>query len=365
VASIATSSNPEKRPLNLDIAPPNPLHAARLNDLGIRIVMIPLFGVLVPHLTGYLGPLSPVDPRYWLGLVWGCLISFCIWHGNRFFLIKQREHYDWFQHPVRKLAVLVFASIFYTSACTITLTLAWFRFAGLQTDWVVIRSVTLASVVCVLFITHVYETVYLIQQRESDLLTFERLQRTRIEAELEALKTQVAPHFLFNSLNTLSWLIENSPPKALDFNQNLAEVYRYILLARRRELVPLSEELEFLEQYFSLLKIRFEDSLALRISPPGDRLQNWYIPPISLQVLVENAVKHNEHSPLRPLMIDIGFESAAVRVANEKRGRASILPAAGVGVKSLDDRCRLVLGRGLDVSNSAADFVVLVPVQVS
>jgi sensor histidine kinase YesM len=257
VASIARSPNPEDGPLNPDIqAPSFSGEAARqLHDAAIRIVMIPLFGVVVPHITGYFGPIEPADARYWFGLLWGCLISFLIWHGNRYFLIKQRQHYDWFQHPVRKLTVLIFASIFYTASCTVLLMLAWFRFASLETDWVVIRSVTFASVVCVLFITHVYETVFLIQQRESDLIAVERLERARTEAELQALKVQVAPHFLFNSLNTLAWLIENSREKALEFNQNLADVYRYILLARRRELVPIDDELFFVRQYFSLLAI--------------------------------------------------------------------------------------------------------------
>jgi hypothetical protein len=336
--------------------------AAPLNDLGIRLVMIPAFGVAVPNITGYFGPIGPSDWHYWVGLLWGCVISFMIWHGNRYFLIKQRQHYDWFQHPVRKLTVLIFASIFYTSACTVTLTLAWFQVAGLETDWVAIRSVTLASVVCVLFITHVYETVFLIQQRESDLVAVERLQRARTEAELEALKVQVAPHFLFNSLNTLSWLIENSRAKALEFNQNLAEVYRYILVARRRELVPLQEELDFLQQYFGLLRIRFGHSLDLRIERAPE---NWYIPPISLQTVVENAVKHNEHSAGHPLVVYVSFEADTVCITNDMRARVSAPHATGVGLKTLDERCRLIFGRGIDVQDSGDEFIVRIPAQVA
>ena len=350
--------------LNPDVTAPklSPGATPPLNDAGIRLVMIPIFGVIVPHITGYFGAIGPGDWLYWFGLLWGILISFSIWHGNRYFLIKQRQHYDWFQHPVRKLTVLVFASIFYTSACTVLLTLAWFRFASLDADWVVIRSVTLASVVCVLFITHVYETVFLIQQRESDLVAVERLQRARTEAELEALKIQVAPHFLFNSLNTLSWLIEHSRSRALEFTQNLAEVYRYILVARRRELVPLADELEFLEQYFGLLKIRFADSLHLNVPQPEE---NWYVPPISLQVAVENAVKHNEHSSDHPLVIHVSFERDAVRIANQKRARLSAPHAAGIGLRSLDERCRLVLGRGVEVEDTSLEFIVRIPARVT
>jgi LytS/YehU family sensor histidine kinase len=237
--------------------------------------------------------------------------------------------------------------------------LAWHRIAGFGPDWDTIRMVTLMCVICVVFITHVYETAYLIRQRESDLLAVERLERLRAEAELEALKGQVAPHFLFNTLNALSWLIENNPRKALHFNQDLAEVYRYILVARRRELVPLEEELAFLKRYFSLLVLRFESAVALELPPAGAR--PWFVPPISLQVLVENAVKHNSH----PLRIEVLFEEDAVVVANEKRPRAEAAPSARMGLATLDERCRLAMGRGIQVRDEDGRFAVRLPVKVA
>lgn len=88
---------------------------------------------------------------------------------------------------------------------------------------------TLTNVICVLFVTHVYETVFLIKERQSDQLTFEQLQRAKAQAELQALKTEIDPHFMFNSLNTLSHLIESDAEQALRFNDKLANVYRYIL----------------------------------------------------------------------------------------------------------------------------------------
>jgi LytS/YehU family sensor histidine kinase len=178
-----------------------------------------------------------------------------------------------------------------------------------------------------------------------------------------ALRAQVAPHFLFNSLNTLSWLIENNPGRALAFNQNLAEVYRYILMARRSELVPLSEEFNFLTQYFDLLKLRFEDSLLLQL--PAHRTDHLYVPPISLQVLVENAVKHNEHSRRYPLEVVMTIDERSITVTNHKRPRTTILPSAGMGLKTLDERCQMLLGRGISVRDSDGIFSVEVPVRAS
>jgi Histidine kinase len=326
--------------------------------------MIPAFAIAIPHLSGYFGPYTPVTGMYWIGLAWSLVISFTIWHGNRYFLLKQRQHYDWFQQPIRKVTVLAFACVFYTAPCAVLMMLAWYAIAGFGPDWNVIRLVTLACIICVAFITHVYETVYLIRQREDDMLAVERLERARTQAELEALKSQVAPHFLFNSLNTLAWLIENSPQRALAFNQNLADVYRYILLARRRDLVPLEEEWQFLQQYCDLLRLRFEDSLDLDLADPGERGERWYVPPISLQILIENAVKHNQHSSQFPLHVQLRFEDGWITVSNEKRARTFREPSSRTGLRTLNERCRLVLGRGIEVIDEPGRFTVRVAARV-
>ncbi len=333
-----------------------------VRDLGIRLALIPAFGIAIPYFTGYFGPYGMSSPVYWGGLAWSILIAFTIWHGNRFFLLRQRQFYDWFEHPVRKICVLLFANIFYTAPVAVAMMLAWYRVAGFGPDWIAIRAATLCCVICVVFITHVYETVYLIQQRESDLLAVERLDRARMEAELAALKAQVTPHFLFNSLNTLGWLIERNPRRALEFNQDLAEVYRYILAAHRRELVPLSEELAFATRYFNLLRRRFGEELELSVEEAGARSETWLLPPISLQILLENAVKHNAHSRGNPLSVRIGFGERCVAVTNAKRPRTQAVPGAGVGLRNLDDRCRLTLGEAIEIVDGA-EFAVRVPVR--
>jgi hypothetical protein len=313
MAADATANwlKPEKTGMKQDAATP-------IQDQKIRLILIPTFGIAIPHLTGYFGPYGPSSALYWIGLLWAMAISFVIWHGNRAFLLRQRRHLDWFRHPVRKICVLAFACIFYTAPVTVAMMIGWYAIAGLQPDWRVIQIVTLACVICVAFITHVYETVYLIQQRETDLVAVEKLERARTQAELDALKTQVAPHFLFNSLNTLTWLIENDRRRALDYSHDLADVYRYILLSGKRELVALDEELEFLDRYCALLRLRFPDSLAIDIEAPQQR---WHVPPMSLQILLENAVKHNEHSQAHPLRVCIDYTEQGVRVIHRKRLR--------------------------------------------
>jgi LytS/YehU family sensor histidine kinase len=287
------------------------------------------------------------------------LLAALIWHGNRFFLIEQRRHYDWFDHPWRKVSVLLFANVFWTAPLTATMVWAWYRLAGFaEPDLAAIRAVALVNVVCVIFVTHVYETVHLIRQREGDLLAVAQLQRARAEAELLALKAQVDPHFLFNSLNTLAHLIPHDPARALAFTGGLADTYRYILQNRERDLVPLEDELSFASGYFELLRLRFGEAVRLHVEgeAPGS-----LVPPISLQVAIENAVKHNAFDRERPLEVRVLLEPERAVVTNPLRPRALLGASARVGLPNLDERCRRVVGRGIEASPEGELFRVEVP----
>jgi sensor histidine kinase YesM len=142
-------------------------------------------------------------------------------------------------------------------------------------QWNKVFEATLIIMICVIFITHVYETVFLVKQTETDKVKKEQLERSKAEAELQALKNQIDPHFIFNSLNTLSYLIEEKPQKARQFNDSLADVYRYILHNKERTLVLLGEEMDFMNDYFLLLKIRFENAVQLKNELDEMKIYTW------------------------------------------------------------------------------------------
>lgn len=349
---------------NPDILTPKPeSRSLELHDGGIRLFCIPAFGLAIPFLSGLFGPIGPQRPAFWAGLLWFIAVSSAIWHGNRYLYLRQRQANDWFRHPARRIAYMLAAIVFYTVPCSVGMLTLWYSAVAMPPDWAAIRFATLTSVICVVFITHVYETVYLIQQRESDMVNFEKLERAKIQAELEALKNQLDPHFMFNSLNALSWLIENDPGRALTFNDNLADVYRYILSNRHRALVPLSDELEFLRRYFALLKLRFEDAIQLEIPAPCAGHDARFLPPISLQILLENAVKHNEFSREQPLEIHITLTPQSIEVANETRLRRHPRPSSGIGLDNLNERCRLILQRDLGIVQTPSQFIVRLPLK--
>ena len=290
-------------------------------------------------------------------------IAFIVWEGNRYLLFTLRAYFNWFNKPIKKILALLFAITFYTIPVSALLLVGWFHlFEKGSVNWSVVTTSTLIIMICVVFITHVYETVFLVKQAESDQLKKEQLERAKAEAELEALKNQVDPHFIFNSLNTLSHLIEERPEKAKLFNHNLAEIYRYILQNKARDLVFLKEEIELVEHYFALLRIRFEDAVQLQLKVDDMESEQFLIPPISLQVLVENGIKHNEFSDLNPLKIDIQFGHESLVVKNEIRKKVLRKPASGIGLKNLDERYQLITAKRMVVDENEHEFIVTLPV---
>lgn len=340
-----------------------PLKPVALDDRLVMSVGSLGFGLAIPWLTGLYGPLGPRDGLFWLGFFGFIALAASIWAGNRWLLLKQREHFDWFRRPLRKLLMLIVANVLYTAPVTLLGLLAWFAASGLPMQSSTLQIVTLTNVICVLFVTHGYETLFLIRERESDLVRVERLERARAQAELGALKAQVDPHFLFNSLNTLGHLIQAEPARGREFCDTLAEVYRYVLDSRQRDLVPLAEELAFLRHYHRLLELRFGPAVPLVLDPALASAGRWHVAPMALQTLLENAVKHNQASASEPLPVQVALGEAAVVVGNAVRPRRSALPSVGVGLANLDERCQLLLERPLVVREAAGRFEVQVPLQ--
>lgn len=343
---------------------PNPrMERETLDDRWVRAVGIPGFGISIPHLTGLFGPYGPRQPLYWLGLAWFIGLASAIWHSNRWLLFKQRASNGWFDHPVRKIVALVASTVLGTVPVTLLMLVVWYQFASFpEPDWAKIRTVTLANVICVLFVTHVYETVFLIKEREADLVRVARLERAAALAELGALQAQIDPHFLFNALNTLSYLIGAEPTRAKRFNDRLARVYRYILSQRDRPLVLLSDELGFASDYAELCRERFgEGALDLVLEVPEPEQHRRVLPPLAVQLLVENAVKHNELSQALPLVVKISLSDGALTVENPRRPRPLDRPSARVGLSSLKERYRLATGRTVAVAETDDQFVVTLP----
>jgi sensor histidine kinase YesM len=334
----------------------------KLNDNLIRLIGIPLFGIAIPNLTGLFGNLSFSDSVYWLGYIYFIILAALIWQGNRYLLFRTRSRFTWFDKPIEKLILLCVNNIFYTSPLTIAWLCLWYQWAGFPTiKWDTIIVVTLVNVICVLFVTHVYETVFMMKEQQSEQVKNAELSRAKAEAELSALKNQIDPHFMFNSLNTLSYLITNDVQKAFTFTENLADVYRYILTQKDRSLVLLEDELEFTRKYTDLLHLRFGKSLLIHKNFNGSTERSYLIPPTSIFVAFENAVKHNEISELLPLRIDIDVRDGDLSITNSIQQKKLLQHSSKIGLKNLDERFKIVTGKGIHALHHEEKFVVTFP----
>jgi len=207
----------------------------------------------------------------------------------------------------------------------------------------------------------VYEVLFLNKERELDNKIVKQLDRERSQAELEALRNELDPHFIFNALNTLNHLILNNPQQAYLFNNKLAQVYKYFLLNKHNELISLCEELEFIDSYFFLLKIRHDDKLNLhtRLDETEGRL--IMIPPLALQTLMENAIKHNEFNHDNPLHIRIAMNHSYLKVSNNVKPKPYLVNSTGIGLKNLSARYRILCNKDIVIENSEDEFTVKLP----
>lgn len=215
------------------------------------------------------------------------------------------------------------------------------------------------SVVITLFINSVFVATAFFRFWKRTVIEKEELKRDSISAEFETLKNQINPHFLFNSLNTLTSLIEENPNVATNFVQKLASVYRYVLSQKDKEKVSLEEELQFITAYVYLNKIRFGENLHVEIDI-SEESRKKEIATLALQMLLENAIKHNIISSKNPLHIVIKAGEDWVEVRNNLQ-RKNTVESNGIGLSNIVHRYSFLSKVPVDIAEENNEFVVRLP----
>ncbi|PRY04271.1 histidine kinase [Pontibacter ummariensis] len=223
-----------------------------------------------------------------------------------------------------------------------------------------VRLAYVISSIASLFFYYFVERQRNIKQLQAEHLRAEQLQKENFRAQLESLKNQVNPHFLFNSLNVLNSLIYVDPDKAAAFLSQLSDVYRALLDNSNKQLVPLQKELNLANSYSYLMKTRFGDSVQINTDVPSDKL-SLELPPSSLQMLIENAIKHNGSTKQKPLRICIYTEGDALIVKNNRQPRLEEVKSTKVGLKNIRNRYSYITDRQVTVEQTADAFLVKLP----
>lgn len=207
----------------------------------------------------------------------------------------------------------------------------------------------------------IYEAIYYYIQLKKSVQDEEQSKRVIIESQFDALRNQARPHFLFNSLNTLRDVIENDPKnEAIQFVDKLADVYRYILESGDANLIPLKDELKFAQSYMHIQAERFGDKLHLSWNINEEKL-NKLVLPMSLQLLLENAIKHNVISHAKPLSINVFIEADHLVVENNLQVKSTQTPSTKIGLNSLQKRYELISNKALIIEDKGTKFIVKIP----
>jgi sensor histidine kinase YesM len=283
-----------------------------------------------------------------------------LWKGNSALNWVLDENISWIKSPVKRfLAGLIVLFLYTIPAIYLFGHLIFWAFGynySLSNLKFTIITATSITIVVSLFLNG---RAFLLSWRKSALAE-EKLRSEKLMAQYEALKNQVNPHFLFNSLNVLSSLIEIDPKKASQYVQQLSDIMRYVLESRKRDLVPLKEELDFIEQFLQLQKLRFGDALNYKIDIQDQ--DNGQIVPLALQLLVENAIKHNVIAQEQPLTIFIKENGTKICVINDLQPKSQITSGSGVGLVNLKERYQFLSEKAIEVKECDQQFSVCIPI---
>ncbi len=212
-----------------------------------------------------------------------------------------------------------------------------------------------------LFLHTVNAIIYFNSKLKDSRLEAERLKTINAESQFESLRNQINPHFLFNSFNVLTELVHKDADIATNFIQQLSRVYRYLLYNQESEIVSLKAEMEFVEAFIFLLRIRFGESIAIHTDLSDQQMESYSIPPAAMQIPVENAIKHNIVSKKRPLTIKIFLDGDHLVVRNNLQRRQTYIESGGLGLQNIQQRFAYLTQQEVQIEENETHFTVKLP----
>lgn len=297
------------------------------------------------------------------------LISFCIsftnvfviWEGTRKIFFVLRKKFSKVEQTRQRLIYQAIIAVSYTFVATVSIDYFCSYFIPKSSPKPLLSFGI--GLISNFIVTLLYETVFFFESWKINVRKTEALARENVQSQLESLKSQLDPHFLFNSLNTLSFLIDDNKP-AQKYLEHLADVYRYVLVSRQKDTVSLQEEMDFVNAYIYLNKIRFRENLMLE-SHISIKNMDKKIIPLSLQMLVENAIKHNIVSKEKPLTIsisDILLENENYLVVeNNFQEKKTFEKSTKVGLQNISNRYQLLTSKLVLIEKNDKFFKVELP----
>lgn len=349
--------------------------------LVLAVILSVLISLAISYYTFYGSALSwsemLVNPRFVKNAFFSFVLSFLIYASNVMMSIllsvefKKREKKKGIALNQRSQNILYFFSGIVTSIT------AYYLFLGLllhlfyevsfteylQGDHMQLGNFLGVIVVSVFILLVVFAFAYHDQLRILELKNKE-MEITLQQNQIERMKEQLAPHFLFNNLNVLISTIQEDPVKAEQFARSFSKIYRYVLERLDATSSTLAEELKFTQDYIYLLNVRYDNAIDFYLAEEVYDYQDALIPTLSLQLLLENVVKHNGIPSEGKIRITLGISDGGLKVWNEKYAKPKQDYTSGLGLKNLSNRCQLLLQQEMRIEETAREFSVIIPLPI-
>lgn len=296
------------------------------------------------------------------GTILGFGLSLLLWKGNQFIGWVVDKMYPWSLNPKQTLKISLISSFAYSSIAVFIVNLLVYQyllgvnFMGNLSGY--IPAMFLEILVSVL-ITISFYLAYFFKWWRIAAINEEKLRQEAIQLRYDALKSQVNPHFLFNSLSVLISLVDTDPTKAKQFIQQFSDIYRYVLDQKDKELVNLDEEIKFVQSYTNLHQIRHGESLKVSIDIND---LSGFIIPLSLQTLLENCFKHNIISEESPLTVKLWRENEFIVVQNNLQKKRTLPDSNGIGLETISKRYEFLSCQPMEIIQDEGQFTVRVPI---
>ncbi|MFA0960643.1 sensor histidine kinase [Roseivirga sp. BDSF3-8] len=303
--------------------------------------------------------------KIWDDVLYSLLLSIGLWLGNGYISDYLDKRISWIETPLKRLLIGLVAMFGYSTFITLVIS---FVFLSLRhpeftatAGWEFFVKVLNVPLIITLGITAFLTSRGFLLSWKQSAIDAEQARAEAIKFRYDALKSQLNPHFLFNSMNALTNLIYEDQEASVRFVRQLSQVYRYVLDTRDQEVVSLQEELGFLDAYIFLQKIRVEKALEIKLEPALWQV-NGVVPPMSLQLLVENAIKHNIASQQQPLHICVKLENEYIAVTNQFRPKTPEDNSSGLGLETLRKRYENLTKKPVIIDQTKEHYTVKVPV---
>lgn len=332
-----------------------------LKDFKIRLAGVPLVAFVMSLAVNGGSFWNDPLPHFIQALTFTAIL----WEGNRGIFLFSRKLFPEFKTTFQRILFQVLSMVIFTIGSSILLDILFYSINISDCTPEERINNAIINLIPAVIIMLVYESAYFFNRWKEYIQQTEMLARENISSQLEVLKNQVDPHFLFNSLNTLSALIEPDNVSAQEYLNRLADVYRYVLSSKDKTTVSLQEELQFVDAYLHLNKVRFRENLTVekRINHTEYHKR---VAPLSVQMLVENAIKHNVVSSEQPLNLQLLTESNCMIVKNNRQQKGMKMVkeqphSTHTGLKNIISRYALMTSAPVEVNQSDETFEVKIP----